>query len=383
MSMSGSRADRDAAVRLLGECVRVDRPLDPEATHRLVARTTPPSLVDAAAYHRVSGLVLARLEAVPDLPREVLPALRTRYDEAVRNHLRLTFELGRLRGVLDSSGARWAVVKGPAAVALLYDDPGLRPYGDIDVIVEPGRFDRVLEALASGGSTLLDRNWEVMRRDLLGELHYLLPGGAPLDLHWNLVNMYRGRIRIDTAGLLERSEPVEMGGVTAPTPDAVDSLLHLALHGTLSGADRLLWMSDVARAASRRRPDWDELIRRAEEWHVAAPVGLMLARASSVLGAEVPAAVPDRLLGRSYRALLPAVDRVSPWQRARGRLRTPSLLLARSMGLGVPGAARWLIGRTIRSFDPREPEASSTFTPRGDQRDYEAFVRAVVESGSA
>jgi hypothetical protein len=384
-STGGSRAQRDAAVRLLVECLRAtDETLEPGRARALLAASSPGAILDAASFHRVGGLVHRVLAgAVPDAPAEMLAALRTRHDEAVRRHLRLTFELSTLKPVLDGSGARWTVVKGPAVVALLYGDPGLRPYGDIDVLVDPARFDRVLGALRDAGSTLLDRNWKLIRRELRGELHFVLPGGAPLDLHWNLVNLYRGRIRIDTAAILERSAPIDMGGVTAPTPDPTDSLIHLAVHGTLSGADRLLWMSDVARATARRPPDWDELVSRSTAWGVAAPVGLMLARSASVLGADVPPEVAQRLLGRSYRTLMRAVDQISPWQRARGRLTSASLLMTRSMGLGVSGATRWLVRRSWRNLDPREPQASSNFTPRGDESDYEAFVRGVIDSASA
>ncbi len=364
-------------------CVRqADQPNSGHVGH-LLAQTSPTDVLEAAAFHAVSGMAYDCLREHSDAPDELVADLRARHEDAVRRHMRMVWELGRLQEVLDGSGAEWAVVKGPALVELLYRRPGLRSYGDIDVIVQPSRFDRALGALLTNGSHLLDRNWKAMRRELLGELHLLLPGGTPLDLHWNLVNMYRGSIRIDTEALLGRAERVAIGSVRMPTPDPTDTLIHLALHGTLAGGDKLLWMKDIAMSASIRPPDWDAVIGRSEEWNIAAPVGFMLARSHRVLGAAVPAEVRRRLLGRQYGALMQIVDRLSPWERARGRLGTPSLLLTRSMGLGLAGASRWLVSRTLRSLDPREPEASSTFTPRGDRSDYEAFLRAVVHSGTS
>ena len=361
-------------------CARqADQPDSRQVSH-LLAQTSAIDVLDAAAFHAVSGIAYECLRDHSDAPDELVAELKTRHDDAVRQHMRMVWELGRLQEVLDGSGVGWAVVKGPALIELLYRRPGLRSYGDIDVIVQPSGFDRALGALLTNGSRLLDRNWKIMRRELLGELHLLLPGGTPLDLHWNLVNMYRGSIRIDTEALLERAERVAIGSVRMPTPDSTDTLIHLALHGTLAGGDKLLWMNDIAMSASIRPPEWDTVVRRSEEWNVAAPVGFMLERSHRVLGAAVPDEVRRRLLGRQYRALMQMVDRISPWERARGRLGTPSLLLTRSMGLGLAGASQWLVARTIRNLDPREPEASSTFTPRGDHRDYEAFLRAVVSS---
>lgn len=379
MSRNGRR--RDAAIALLIACVREDEPFDLERASRLLSATTPTDLLAAAAYHGVSGWAYDRLRVLPDASDDLVGELRDRYDDAVRGHLRATWELASLAPILDADAVRWVVIKGMAVVELIYASPGVRPYGDIDVLVEPARFDEVLTRLQEHGSQLLDRNWTVIRRDRLGELHLRLPGGTPLDLHWNVVNMYRGRIRIEAHELLDRAVRANLGGVVAPTLDPTDTMIHLALHATLAGGDRLRWMKDVALAASRRPPDWDALTARAEAWGVGTPVGFMLQRARTVLGAPIPDQIPRRLLPRSYRAVMRLVDAVSPWESARGRLTTPSLLLTRSMGLGLGGAAGWLVSRTLARLDPREPAASSTFTPRGDERDLAAFLADVVITG--
>jgi hypothetical protein len=379
-SAGRTRSQRSAALGLLIECLHAGGVFDPQRATHLLSRTSPDLVLDAAAHHAVSGIVYERLRGLPDAPSDLLAPLGERYDNAVRHHLRIMWELAKLQPVLDGSGARWAVIKGPAAVELLYDAPGERSYGDLDVLIEPAHFAEVLASLDRNGSRLLDRNWTILRRELRGEVHLELPGGSLLDLHWNLVNMYRGHIRIDTIGLLARAGPVDLGGVRAPTLDATDFVIHLALHGTLAGGDRLKWMFDVARAASRRPPRWDLLIDRAEDWNVSAPVGFLLARSHNVLGSSIPNEVPRRLLGRRYRALMRIADWVSPWERASGRLSTPGLMLSRSMGFGLAGAGQWLVRRAIRNLDPREPAASSAFTPRGDTQDFDAFVQAVIES---
>ena len=376
-----SRNRRRAAVDLLVECLREPQDTDDKKIRDLALTVSPPDLLHAAAYHAVSGFVFKSLVNRDLLTESAIAELRRRYDGALRHHLKVTWELRRLAPVLDGSRAFWAVVKGPALVELVYGDGGLRSYADIDVVVEPGAFDRVLDALGEADLHPQDRNWRAIRRSMLGELHYALPGGTPLDLHWHLVNMYRGRMSIPTHQLVARAVRVPLGGVEAPTLEATDALLHLTLHGTLSGGDRLLWIKDVATSATVRPPDWDELVRRAVAWRVEAPAGFMLMRAKQTLSAPIPDGVPERLLGGGYRALTAVVDWLSPWQQAEGRLTSGSLLMTRSMGLGLRGAAAWLVGRTLRHFDPREPERSSTFSPAGGPAERDAFVRAVVASG--
>jgi hypothetical protein len=375
-----SRRDRLRAVDLLIACLRehaADRAIPCDAARSV----SPPALLEAASYHAVGGATYASLRDCDGLGEATLAALREQYDAAVRQHLRATWELQSLAAILDATSVPWAVVKGATLVELVYGDPGLRPYADIDVIVDPAGFDHVLDALGDAGLHPLDRNWTMIRRAMLGELHFVLPGGMPLDLHWHLVNMYRGRTRIATGELLERTVSIRVGATEVPTFEATDALLHLALHGTLSGGDRLRWMYDIAASARARPPDWDLLVRRARSWGVAEPVGFMLGRARRVLDAPVPADVSSSLLGRRYAVVSRLVDRTSPWQDARGRLATGSLLLTRSMALGLGRAATWLLARSVHRLDPREPSRSSTTTPSGGREAYEAYVRAVVQTG--
>jgi hypothetical protein len=297
--------------------------------------------------------------------------------------MRTVWVLGRLQPVLDASPARWSVIKGPVLAELAYRDPGMRTYNDLDLLVEPRWFREVVAQLELTGAQLLDRNWKVIRRETFGELHLLLEAGIMLDLHWSLVTIYRGRTAMSSTEMLARRERVTLAGVPAWSLDPVDRLLHLAVHAALSGADKLVWLKDIDMAAALPGVNWDVVAERAERWRVAAPVGLMLSRVAETLGTPIPDGLPDRLLGRYYAGLVRLVDRVSPWQHALGRVTTPSLLLSRSIGQGPLGGARWLVRRSIRNLDPREPTASLAFTPRGDTSDRDAFFEAVASAEPA
>jgi hypothetical protein len=221
----------------------------------------------------------------------------------------------------------------------------------------------------------------VLRRDLLGEVHLLLPGGTPLDLHWNLINMNRGRMWIDSREVLARSVTAEIGTLTVRVLDPEDMLLHHAVHAAVSGGDKLLWLKDIERVATVLQPDWQALIDRARACGVAAPAGFILARTRDVLDAPIPAAVPRALLPRPVMPLVRLVERISPWELSVGRLTAASHVVSRSISHGPAGATMWFIRRSLKRLDPREPEASSAFTPRGDEGDRQAFIDAVVGSG--
>jgi hypothetical protein len=381
--MAGRGQDRlklASTTELLGVLLRDSGSVDLERARRLLELTTPDVVLAVARYHGVSGLISPVLLRLDGVPETLLAELRSDFDASVHRHLQSTWELSRLKATLDPTGVPWVVIKGPVAVELLYGGRGGRLYQDVDILVDPSGFREVLAALEASGLRQLDRNWAVLRRDMRGEVHYGGATGLEIDLHWNLVNMYRGRMRISTRELLGRAAEVRLAGVDVSTLDPTDSLIHLCVHAAISGGDRILWMKDIERAVAVRPPDWDDLVARARRWHVAAPAGLMLARSARFLGAGVPGEVVSDLVGPGAMRFIRGIDRLFPWQRALGRLTSPNRLMARSIGQGPAGASVWLIVRSIRNLDPRQEQASSAFTPGGDDRDRAAFIAAVMAS---
>jgi hypothetical protein len=359
-------------------CTRDPSAFDVATASALLARTSPEILLALAEYHGVTGLAYERLRTLPSAPEGLVATLHDRYIRAVQGHLRVIWGLAQLQPLLDATGAPWAVIKGPAAVELLYTTPGQRAYLDLDLLVAPSAFRDVLTALEAAGSEVMDRNWARLRKDMLGEVHVQHPRGTSLDLHWNLINMNRGRMSIDTAEVLGRAVRREIGGIVLPVLDPTDTVVHLAVHAALSGGDRLLWLKDIELAASTLDPSWEAVVERAHRWNVAAPAGLILGRARDVLDAPIPQWVPAQLLGRRTARLVQLVERLSPWELSVGRLTAASHVISRSVSLGLVGASLWFVRRSLRSLDPREPAASSAFTARGDEADREAFIEAVV-----
>lgn len=377
----GSRLpERIAAFDVLLACVRGAG--DHHAIEAQMTTVSQPEFLGLAEYHRVAGLAYEVLRDLQATPSSLLAELATRYAEAVANHMRALWALRLVRDVHRTVGCRWAVFKGPVAVETLYGGvPGRRQYLDLDVLVEPSALGDVLAQFEQVDGRVLDRNWVGMRRSMRGELHIALPVDVPIDLHWNLIDMHRRRMLLDTNEILDRARPVEIGGLTVPTLDAVDGTIHLAFHAAYSGGDRLLWLKDVERAADVWRPDWDEVVQRAERANIGRAVGLILERSRRVLGAEIPEHIGMTLVGRPMLRIVDAIDRVSPWQYGFGRLTAPTRLLSRSIGHGIWGGAGWILSRAIRNLDPWQEQRTSTFTPRGGEADRQAFITEVGKIG--
>lgn len=161
--------------------------------------------------------------------------------------------------LLRSAGVEPILVKG-WAIARLYPERGLRPYGDLDLCVRPGQYLKAQEVL----------------RGLEGE-------DVSVDLHAGFTKLDER----DLDDLYARSELVKVGGVPVRVLGPEDHLRLLCVHLLRHGAWRPLWLCDIAAAVEFRSAgfDWDRCLgsnRRLADW-VACAIGL----AHELLGAKV------------------------------------------------------------------------------------------------
>lgn len=273
------------------------------------------NVVELALEQRVGGLLLAAAR------RELGPADVDLLQAAMRahtaGHLTKLVALARAGCRLKSAGVPWVVVKGPVLVELAYAGVP-RSYQDLDLLVAPHAFKTAVATLEDSGATLLDRNWDMIRREDRAELHLLDPtDGTAFDVHWHLVNI--GRMRrgtlIATDELLERRRLAPSVGT--PVLDPTDRLIHYAFHGTISGGHQLVWMADVAAAVVHDPPDWEALIARSRQQGISTPVAVLLARSQHVLGAPIPDGLLAALVGQRWQRR--AVHWLKAW-RPSGRL---------------------------------------------------------------
>jgi hypothetical protein len=164
--------------------------------------------------------------------------------------------LSRTMKALARAGVTALLGKG-FAIARLYPDVGLRPYGDLDLYVAPDELARARAALADVE--------------------------AAVDLHAGF-----GEIG-DAAEVLARAQSIELDGAQVRLFGDEDHLRLLAVHLLRHGAWRPLWLCDLAVAVERAPAplDWGYLLggdRRRANW-----IGSALALARDLLGARIEA----------------------------------------------------------------------------------------------
>ena len=183
-----------------------------------------------------------------------------------------------LAGELEAATVTYRVLKGPAHAHLLYADPAVRAFVDVDLLVRA-------EDLAAAGAVLTARGGERRfpeprpgydRRFGKGAA-YRLPGGWEVDLHRTLAPGPFG-LAFDPAVLLSGASSLVLGGRTLPVLDAADRFVHACAHAVLGSPEP----NDVA------------LRDAAQAVEVGLDVPVALARAEDLgLGAVVARAVDD------------------------------------------------------------------------------------------
>ena len=102
-------------------------------------------VVDKAVRHRLATLLFRHLShnaLSHRVPPSTLQRLQRMYSYAVDMNLSLEVELHRVLYSFQANGISTIVLKGAAFARAVYGDIGLRPMGDIDVLVQPKHLDQ-------------------------------------------------------------------------------------------------------------------------------------------------------------------------------------------------------------------------------------------------
>lgn len=362
-----------------------DRPA--EARRRILMRFDDGELAQLAqhaARHRVVPFLAAaiRTSGVP-VSEEASTSLNRTHATRTAAHLRVLSDLDEVEGALSAHEVPFLVVKGPILSEHLYPSADLRTYEDLDLLILPGDFGRALDVLRGAGSILLDRNWALTRADTRGQLHLQLPMGTLADAHWHLLNResVRRGFAIRTEDLFERAREVDVANRSVRTLDAVDTLLHVCLHASLSGANSLIWLKDIERAVSVDRPDWDAVVARAWAWRAGRSVAIALARSRRSLGTPIPDEALDALFAsRAWRRISEVLDRGFPTEESVGR-DSPAVLwaqLTRDTAGATAAALASRISRRVRALAHGGSSPGAIFTPSGTTADERTFLRRVA-----
>ena len=215
--------------------------------------------------------------------------------------------LARLEQALDlllAAGIRPVALKGVDVLHRLYRSFDERSLDDVDLLVPREQRDAAiatLERAGFSGPTGPERaHW--FRSSF--ELPLTSPGpvGVAFEIHWSLGQEMR--YRIDTAGLLARAVPLDVGGRSILRLDEHDAVAHLLLHHVQHYFDRRLkWVIEVGRLAQSPGFSWPRVSERLTAWGGRAAAGLALAHVRKLFPEMLAVEAYDAVPAATWRLL--------------------------------------------------------------------------------
>jgi hypothetical protein len=149
-------------------------------------------LLEAAASTRMTSMLYRRLHS--SCPAEVLEILRTHYLMRSARNLLLTTELHKILDLYDREGIPVIPFKGPVLAAQLYEDPALREFNDLDLLVPRDMAFKALRLLEGLGYPQIPNFSSTVQSQILKHVHHYPidkdAGHLAVEVHWTLVSSY-------------------------------------------------------------------------------------------------------------------------------------------------------------------------------------------------
>jgi hypothetical protein len=306
---------------LLVECTRPTAELE-RLNESLRQSVNWPALIELAQAHDVLGLAATRLRDCGEaaVPPKIAQELRERHRAQVLFTLRLTAEMFRLFECFAAAGLEALVIKGPVLSARCYGDPGVRHFGDLDLLARDKdnlRFTELMIGLGYEPSVPLKA---IHAKRVPGEYAFRHQSTKLLvEFHTELTFRYHPR-PILMERLFKRQARVKIDAREIPALLPEDELILICIHGAKHLWERLSYIADVAAFVSRQELDWKLVKLAADEVGAARMLYVGLRLAADVLGVSLPENITASVrsdpaverLARGVLQWLPAAGSVPP-----------------------------------------------------------------------
>ncbi len=180
---------------------------------------------------------------------------------------------------LAQAGVSFIVLKGAALLATQYAGIAFRQFGDIDILIEHRDLTVVMETLTQIGfipeqEHLYDS--QTAHRDIRVNMIKRAEGGEfHLEVHWDLFDRHFYPNTPYAEWCRSTMVPAQLAGMDILVLNPIAQFLHLCGHRFIHHPDSgLLKLRDIAEMIAFQSTcmDWDEVIRRAQEFELVIPL---------------------------------------------------------------------------------------------------------------
>ncbi len=219
------------------------------------------------------------------IPDYVIRTLKEDYEQIFTMNLVFMRFLEELEDLLSSwRGPRIMVIKGASLLGCVYDDIGLRPMEDIDILVHERELKEVGGILKRIGFS----------KDPVYPTTYK-KGLISVDLHTDILSSHRIRSRryiakINNRNLWTDSAPLFNEGYYVLRPSIEHTIIILCFHLLKHNFERLIWLVDIAEIVKKHSLHfkWSNLLESARNMGAQRAVLYPFIIIRDILGIDVP-----------------------------------------------------------------------------------------------
>ncbi|MEI7831711.1 MAG: nucleotidyltransferase family protein [bacterium] len=312
-----------AELKVIQATLRVDAGRD--ASIRETAGKQPDwrKVQSLARCHGVSPLIYKSLkEVAPDLvPPAAIQEMASFQKTYERCLIQMTADLIRAVRAVEAEGIPVICLKGPVLAQVLYGDPAMRLFGDLDILVRQDYMHRVEEVLKTIGLKPIINEYHpdevITELELTDdwEKPYQFPNKQYLlEVHWKITDAdFLHAFNIDE--IFSSNRTVTLNGHTVRTLNTEDMALYLCYHATHHYWMKYRYLDDFASAI--RKIDvskWDQLLYSSASRGLRLPLLVTLGLCHHLLGLDLPEMIShaierDRLVRYTTRLALAYIIR--------------------------------------------------------------------------
>jgi hypothetical protein len=279
-----------------------------------IAPTEWSNLLALAQREGVGALLYWRLSRSGKfslLSEEVRNILRSMYAGTWASNQRMFKELKVISDLFLAKGIESVLLKGACYALTLYPDIGLRPMGDLDLLVSKERFSEAVQIVRALGYVDSEPEAASGLRDLLNHEVSLVKtdGSVVVEIHHSLVADKTFTYAVPVDWFWEQTEPLISGdarfvGLCMLTPAA--QVLYASAHAMLQHGGYkvpLRWEYDIDQLVRvyATRMNWDLLLDQARDFEWTSALQAALSRACELFDTPVPSDIQDDLAQSSDR----------------------------------------------------------------------------------
>jgi len=213
-------------------------------------------------------------------------------------------KLIKVMKIFNEEGIKIMLLKGSHLAQFVYENVGLRPMVDIDIMVKKEVLHKAEVLLFQMGYDYIQMSQIAQKQDSLIErkkrsYHHLALLSNPkginnLEVHWTLIRTSLP-LNIDIEGLWERAKGEKINRTEVLVPSPEDNLLYISLHASYN--EKFICgvrpLCDIAAIVNHydNKIDWHRLQLRAYEWGAEKSLYLTLRLSRDILGLSLPGSV--------------------------------------------------------------------------------------------